>query len=863
MIHNVFNKHKKEAAATLIFVTVLIMLLIVKMPVSQAVVQIQFDQFYENREVKIHYTPKGSSQENVITETTGSNQVASFINEEYYQLDSLEIEYDSESQDDAINQMLFSFRGKVNGEIKENEIYEGAEVQYNTGVASVKLSETGLSEYNKIFTDDWRLKVELGSIFLAVYVFFLLRHLPMAYWRRFGGKGLFIFVAVTLYCVVSLISFKELNHSASRQNLYIKSSKVSDKLEVDEKYKQSFTGKEDIQGVSVKCGTYGANLTGNYVFRLYQGEEQQPILTKTVSGSILKDNAFHDIYFDEIDIQEGQTYYFSITSEQYYDGESLSLYMGDGDIYQGGQVYVDGSSVNEDIVFQTLGAGPNRFLIVWGCFTMFYFCILLVLVWKSYHIKKTTVIRIIYMFAALFALVKLGTYLKHFDVSIYDELAQISYVAYMEEHPEVIIPDFSDVHLLMPYNDEKQEEVYNNLKALTLNKDGEYVGKDSGIINYLGHPPFYYHLMKLADAVDVQGDEIIIDVVKLRVFNIGLVMAALCLMFYIGYTRIKKNPVVHLVFTSTILAMHAMFYVGASVNNDNLTLLGVTIFILGALRYVEKKYTTGTYFIVSLGLILSLWAKMTAGLMCVVAAIVLVSLTFYKEKSAKSLFNKRFWLSLPIYLLGGSYFIYLLIVEGTVQPSLASFAGHQYKLAAMVYTSPENRTVHSLLGFLRQFFIHFLSAWTDGIPGTVGGLFSISRIGNWIITILPFALFSRKHRGKTEGRERMYFSLFVGILFTVILQFLRGYRDFQFVSGHASTQSRYYLCMALFFGLTAAYFLEKLCEKKENIVKLQLGNFRICLTGENVAVLLGGILSAILFYSGFISSIVHTMLYPF
>lgn len=862
MISNLFNKHKKEAAATLLFVIALIWLLACKMPVSQAVMQIQFDQSYEERQVKIYYIPKGENQEDITTQITSGNQAEVFVQEENYQLDGLEIEYELESQSDRISQLLFSFRGKVNGDIKADKIYAGAEVEYNNGTISVKLSREGLDEYNKMFSDDWRLKVELGSILLAVYLLFLVRRVPAAYWSRFRWRGVLIFGAAAIYCLISLVCFKELRNSANRVNLYIESEQTSDILGKDETYKQSFTGKHDMQGVSVKFGTYQTKLSGNYIFRLYQGEEQLPIFSEIFNGSGLKDNNFYDFFFTGTKIQGGETYYFSICAEQDYAGEALSLYMGNGDNYQEGQLYVNDSLENSDIVFAALEDGPNRFLIVWGCFTMFYLCVLLVLAWKAFHIKNIMVVRIIYIFAMLFSLVKLGTYFKYADVSLYDELAQISYVAYMEEHPDVIVPDFSDVYVLMPYNKEKQEDVYNNLNSLTLNKDGAYIGKDSGIINYLGHPPFYFHLMKLVHAVNVQGDKIIIDVVKLRIFNIALVMSALCFIFYIGYTRIKKNPAVHLSFVSTILAMHTLFYVGASVNNDNLTLIGVTIFIFGAIRYAEKKYTISTYLIVALGLVLSLWSKMTAGLMCVVAALVLVSLTFYAEKSISSIFNKKFWFSLPVYLLGGAYFIYLLAVTGTVQPTLASYGGHQYRVAEMVYKPAEGRDVLSVSGFLKHFLDRFFTSWAGGVPGTTGGIFSISKIGNLITAILPLGLFIKKCLWKTEGKTRVYISIFSGIIFTFIAQILRGYRDFQFVSGHASTQSRYYLCMALFFGLVVAYFMEKLHEEKKHIVKIQLRNSTICLSGPDFAVLFGCILSGMLFYSGFINSIVNIVCYP-
>ena len=55
-------------------------------------------------------------------------------------------------------------------------------------------------------------------------------------------------------------------------------------------------------------------------------------------------------------------------------------------------------------------------------------------------------------------------YLNYSKVDIYDELAHISYVAYLEENDNVIIPKFSDIKILMKYNEEEKQQAKENLQ---------------------------------------------------------------------------------------------------------------------------------------------------------------------------------------------------------------------------------------------------------------------------------------------------------------------------------------------------------------------------------------------------------------
>jgi hypothetical protein len=76
-----------------------------------------------------------------------------------------------------------------------------------------------------------------------------------------------------------------------------------------------------------------------------------------------------------------------------------------------------------------------------------------------------------------------------------DEIQQIGYVAYIAEN-HTVFPEFENMYQLDCDND----------------TSGVIEAQASTLNNYLGHPPLYYWIMQLANAVTVSGDTYIINV---------------------------------------------------------------------------------------------------------------------------------------------------------------------------------------------------------------------------------------------------------------------------------------------------------------------------------------------------------------
>ena len=110
----------------------------------------------------------------------------------------------------------------------------------------------------------------------------------------------------------------------------------------------------------------------------------------------------------------------------------------------------------------------------------------------------------IYGAALLYYVVKLCWYAVYAGATP-DEVAHLSYLAGLTRNP-ALIPDFASLPL------------YAELSQA----GGRMVLSPAAGVNYLGHPPLYYLLMTLADAIRFQPDgTVLVEILRLRIINIG------------------------------------------------------------------------------------------------------------------------------------------------------------------------------------------------------------------------------------------------------------------------------------------------------------------------------------------------------
>lgn len=847
----------KDIIISAIFIIFTLLLLISKMPVSYVNLSIEYEsELTDSNSVIYLDVGNGFTSEDSISDNNNGTIFNFYIDEKYYNINNFGIQANSE--DVKIKRVLISSRNKVLIRLSEEDIYRDLNSNDNE---IIKLSQEFVDKYNKACSDDYRLKLQIVILVAILYIIFILIKIIKCIYVKFGYKPTIALILTIIYTIIALYLVNNLSESVIQKSLNIPSTGITQVINNDEVYKQSFEGDKDILGVSLRFGTNMSSIDGTYLFSIYN-ENDDLVYSREIEGSSIEDNKYYDVNISECILEDNKNYYFTIKSLDNAQEDKLVLWIGEGDYYSKGELYEGSNDMNSDISFELIMKGPNRFLTVFIPFTIFYLILIASVFYKSLRINPKKLILTIYICAFIFSGFKMFFYLNYARVDQFDELAHISYVAYLEENNDIVIPKFSDVKILMKYTAQEQENPYDNVTSTGV-YSGNYEGKFTEAINYLGHPPLYYHIMKLTNSVTINGDRVTVNLTRMRVCNIFIVLSCIFLMFYIGYTRISKKPYLHLLFALIINSVHMLLYEGASVNNDNLTLVGVTVFLLGAIRYCEKKYNIKTYIIVALGIVLTVLSKLSAGAIVVIAALILVIWNCISEKNIKFIFNKQFFVTLPIYLLGMSYFIYVFFTEGTFQPSLSTYGAEQFTNNSLVYVQPELRTQLTFWEFFKSFWSGFFAQWTAGVPSFPArrSIFTITRIGTLLFWVIPLGIFTKYIRKNGDNKIKVYLSMVIGTIVALVLQFNRGFKDFYFISGHVARQSRYYVCLTLMFALIIIFILETWMNKSENDFNIAYGNRNLILTKESIIKVICIVYSSLLFFEGFIQCIINNTNY--
>lgn len=209
--------------------------------------------------------------------------------------------------------------------------------------------------------------------------------------------------------------------------------------------------------------------------------------------------------------------------------------------------------------------------------------------------KKTYIIIIIYLISLIIFNIKVDKYqevIKEFP----DESAHIAYIAYLEETGK-LIPEFENMQ---------------EMKGLAKVEVNEF---EEETTNHLGHPPLYYHIMKLFNIVQVEDGKITYDLDILRTISHVISNIALILAFIIGYSKLK-SIFANFVYAMFIVTIPLFSYISGAVQNDVISFLGVNIYILGMMNLVDKKRNYLTYFLIAIGTFICLLNKLTVRINC-------------------------------------------------------------------------------------------------------------------------------------------------------------------------------------------------------------------------------------------------------
>lgn len=432
---------------------------------------------------------------------------------------------------------------------------------------------------------------------------------------------------------------------------------------------------------------------------------------------------------------------------------------------------------------------------------------------KREKCKVKYFIIIIYLVAFLFFGFKMLFYSENVG-RFPDEIVHVSYISYLEKYHR-IIPDFKNMTILQ------------ETKAIDSATSEYTFGK---ALNYLGHPPLYYQIMRLSGAVNIDNNSVIVNIFRLRHFNMLLSSLAIILILYIGYTRIDKKPLLHCLYAVVVISVPMLAYDSAGINNDNLALIGLSVFILGLLRFSEKNRNLLTYFIISLGVFISFMSKLTTGIVVFISLFLYIALLIVKEKNLWFLICKKALATLPVYIFTIMYYIIIYFQTGAIMPTYKILDPAGYYTSGF-YVAVENRIHMNFMEYISYFGKNFFRTWT-GIASHVSlikqdSLFSINNIGLLSILIIPVILiFQIKKSVKKSSAVLVLISVYLGIVISMIMQCIRAYNEFTNVSGYlGGYQSRYYLCGISVIALAIVQVIQNCIKNEEENSKINL-NFK-------------------------------------
>ena len=213
--------------------------------------------------------------------------------------------------------------------------------------------------------------------------------------------------------------------------------------------------------------------------------------------------------------------------------------------------------------------------------------LLLLFIWELYKKSRGAEIPTakLILYALFFALTIFKTvyYKDHIKFGYPpDELAHLSYIKYIHSHHD-FVPDYSKMTMI----------------------NNPHRG------NYLSHPPLYYELL---NSVYDGRNSAIGNVENFRRFSLLIFLLAFMLILYIGF-KAELDILADFVFLTFLVSVPMYTYTGASISNDTLAFLGAAVFALGFVRLIDRDYSLTTYLLLSVGIGIAYFSKLTAALL--------------------------------------------------------------------------------------------------------------------------------------------------------------------------------------------------------------------------------------------------------
>jgi hypothetical protein len=334
-------------------------------------------------------------------------------------------------------------------------------------------------------------------------------------------------------------------------------------------------------------------------------------------------------------------------------------------------------------------------------------------------------------------------------------------------------------------------------------KAGKMINSEE--LNYLAHPPLYYSISAaIGFILNLEPYE---DYHAFRIMSLSMVAIGLLLVMMAAVNLRVKNYQIFLMGAMAV-SVPNFFYIGSSINNDNLSFLGASILFYSlTIFHTEKRYL---YDRAVLGVVASLFVlAMTKANVALFSGVLFIVWMCLGKFNTLKLFVSRQSLAAIIFfgVLVLAYYLYTWFVFDKFLPS----PKYVYKINPVAEPM-------GIIEYLKNFSVLLLSRFAvayghssyDVYSGVFLKLF-------YIITILPILfyfsirIFSKKLKSSAYP---LFDALFFASITLLIVHVVLGYQGYLQTGLIAAVQPRYYLFLIPVIWMPAFYILSKFYDGK-------------------------------------------------
>lgn len=357
-----------------------------------------------------------------------------------------------------------------------------------------------------------------------------------------------------------------------------------------------------------------------------------------------------------------------------------------------------------------------------------------------------------------------------------DQYAHLSYIEYIKNNPFRFIPEFEKMKI--------------NHSPLN----------DNNHMNYLSHPPLYYYIMSLVN----NNRSVSKYITNLQILNIVISIASYLLLLYIGY-KMNINVLAHLGYLSLVNAIPMIPYIGASINNDNLSIFSGMVFIIGILKIIDNPLSRLSYLLISIGFFLGYFSKLTVFLLMFFTLIFIVYYFIINKISFKKNTLLIVTLTCIIFIPILFYQIEVMAKYHSIYPSLSARSIEEYANSRF-YVEESKRVFLNIF----QWFQRLIAYWQVGWFGIMSEkLFLNINIGSFILHF--FVIFTLYYKCKKNEHYCIVAKFaYISILLIIAIQFYFSYKSHLNTGYLGGLQSRYYLPFVSIFAILSSLFINKI-----------------------------------------------------